>query len=83
MSRHSGPQNMYSSVPNKGLVIFNPSVGGGRKVRGVKNIWRPALGGLKNFYISFKGAKKCSYCLSKTFYMKCRWVKISSFYMRG
>ena len=31
----------------KGSVIFNPAVGGGRGVRGVKNIWRPALGALK------------------------------------
>ena len=28
--------------------------------------------GLKNFYISFKGVEKFPYCLSKTFYIKCR-----------
>ena len=27
---------------NKGLIILNPAVGGGREVRGVKNIWIPA-----------------------------------------
>ena len=39
----------------KGLVIFNPAVGGGREVRGVKNIWILALGGLNNFLIFFEG----------------------------
>ena len=43
---------------DKRLVIFNPAVGGGREVREVKNIWKPALGGLKMFYISLKGGSK-------------------------
>ena len=60
----------------KGLVIFNPAVGGGREVRGVKNIWRPAWRGLKFFYISFE---KFPHWLSKTFYIRCRGVKKNNF----
>ena len=39
----------------KGVVILNPAVGQWSRGEGVKNILRPALGGLKMFYISFKG----------------------------
>ena len=41
-------------------------------MRGVKNIWILALGGLKIFSIFFEGVEKSPRCLNKTFYIKCR-----------
>ena len=45
----------HSLAKHKGLVIFNPAVGGWSRSEGVKNIWSPALEEVKNFYISFEG----------------------------
>ena len=67
----------------KGLVIFNPAVGGGREVRGVKNIWRPAWRGLKIFYISFKGVEKFPHCLRNPLYIKYRGSKFFDFTREG
>ena len=38
-----------------GVGHFQSSSRGWSRGEGVKNIWRPALGGLKKFYISFEG----------------------------
>ena len=44
--------------PYKGLVFLNTSVGGGRQMRGVKNIPKTAWGGLKLFLIFVEGGWK-------------------------
>ena len=60
----------------KGLVIFNPAVGGWSRGEGGQKYLETCFRGVEFFLHSCEGVKKFLRCLSKTFYIKCGGVKI-------
>ena len=67
----------------RGLSFLIQQYGGGREVRGVKNVWITASGGMKFFYILLRGAEKFPFCLSKTFTLNVGGQNIFILHARG